>query len=758
MNAEFPDMILYEILDEDKVFIGYGGFVHIDWKAMTAEISFLLKPDIVHDDYDEVMEFFFGFLKEKAFNNYNFSFLWTETYDLPHRQQHILNLSKCGFCEELSKRTEKSLFHKCCAMKENVLVTGGAGCIGRDLITSLCQLGCFVVCVDLQCRPKWLPSGVVYLQMDANDLTPGNLDRFQLSHIFHLAATFERSEETPEFWDSNYWHNVQLSHNIGNLAKDIASIKRVVFASSYLIYDKSLYTSKGSPMKPVRLTSDDNIKPRNICGMAKLMHEIELAFLTEITDVTFAAARIFRLYGKGDRCIISRWIRSALNKEALKMYGEESSFDYIYGKDAAEGLIRLARSDFSGIVNLGSGRSHTVKDVADIISKELGVNVVKNEVSEDYIFEASLSSTEKLQKVVGWTPPTTLEKGIRALIAHEKLLPEHGWANPKSINILISSVGSKVDLCRFLSKAIKCIGQGKCVGADIDSNCIAHHFTDEFYQMQSLNEIDLVKLRKDLQKMNVKLVIPTRDGELAFWAKNAEKLGVTAMVSDIEAIETCTDKLKFFQMCAEATLPCIPTHDTLSACPGGSKNLYVVRERYGAGSKGLAIGVGAEEAQEKATKMESPVYSPFVEGVEVTVDFYVSQKGEVIEVVPRTRDVIVSGESHVSTTFENDDIVSLVIRFASMLKLRGHINIQLFMNDEGLHIIECNPRIGGASTLSMRAGCTSLHWFIEEESVGAKIKPQIGSFQKDLRRVASVQGTFSDENKHEMPPVYTFTS
>jgi len=82
----------------------------------------------------------------------------------------------------------------------------------------------------------------------------------------------------------------------------------------------------------------------------------------QLLNIPFVAARIFRGYGKGDRCIINRWIRTALNQKncILSICGEDNSFDYIVDEDAAEGLLRLSLSDHEGIVNLGSGVSSTV--------------------------------------------------------------------------------------------------------------------------------------------------------------------------------------------------------------------------------------------------------------------------------------------------------------------------------------------------------------------------------------------------------------
>ena len=112
-----------------------------------------------------------------------------------------------------------------------------------------------------------------------------------------------------------------------------------------------------TPFKGI-LKEIDPIEPRNLTGMAKLAHECELNFLSKHYNEKFntVIVRIFRGYGIGSRDVISRWVRSLINKEPIEVYGEQSIFDYIYSKDTAEGLARIASSDYSGILNLGSGK------------------------------------------------------------------------------------------------------------------------------------------------------------------------------------------------------------------------------------------------------------------------------------------------------------------------------------------------------------------------------------------------------------------
>ena len=65
--------------------------------------------------------------------------------------------------------------------------------------------------------------------------------RFRPRYVFHLAATFERSVESPEFWEQNWNDNVVVTHRLAELARPRAGSKSFVFASSYLVYDPAQY-------------------------------------------------------------------------------------------------------------------------------------------------------------------------------------------------------------------------------------------------------------------------------------------------------------------------------------------------------------------------------------------------------------------------------------------------------------------------------------------------------------------------------------
>jgi nucleoside-diphosphate-sugar epimerase len=301
-----------------------------------------------------------------------------------------------------------------------VLVTGGAGVIGRELLALLSDAGETALSVDEKPLGRDMP-GVTHLVKDLSTDGLEEIKEFAPDTIFHLAAAFERSKESAKFFPVNWRNNVLLSHRMVELAQEAACVKTFVFASSYLIYSPALYTSSSLRDETVYLNEEDLVAPRNLTGAAKHYTEIELDFLRLYVKPSLRPihARIFRVYGRGSKDVVSRWVRDALGGGGLEVYNAENRFDYIYAGDAAEGLMRLAACEVAcGVVNLGSGTGRGVKEVVAAVRglspdagfKDLGV-------TED--FEQSAADMTRFKKLTGWMPPTTLEEGIRKVFEYE---------------------------------------------------------------------------------------------------------------------------------------------------------------------------------------------------------------------------------------------------------------------------------------------------------------------------------------------------
>ena len=515
------------------------------------------------------------------------------------------------------------------------------------------------------------------------------------------------------------------NHTDSGLAKDAPSLARVVFASSYLIYDPALYQFDVPREQPVSLKETDPVLPRNLTGMAKFAHEIEMRFIDQFCAdrLSTVCARIYRGYGRNSRDVISRWVRSLLKGESINIYRPEGLFDYIYAADTAEGLIRLADVDrVKGIINLGTGRSRRVQDVVDVLRQhfpKMQVNVADSDIP----FEASQADITLYQQLVGWVPVYDLPEAIAEIVAFEQERLEAGASVNKTIlNVLVSSAAAKVPLVRAMQTAVKQINPvGQVIAGDLNKSAISAHVADGFWAMTPTCDEFLNDIINGLKQRQIGIVLPTRDSELMFWARHAERLaleGIQVIVAGPGPLQRCLDKLEFARFGAAHGLPFIPASDHLEDM---QSDCLVVKERFGAGSRSIGLRLDRAEAAAHAQKLESPIFQPHVDGQEISIDAWLDRQHQVKGVILRRRDCVVNGESQVTTTFSDARLEAQATAILQSLQLSGPVVMQALVNAEGgLQVIECNPRFGGASTTSIVAGLTSLHWSLLE-AIGADL-------------------------------------
>ncbi len=305
-------------------------------------------------------------------------------------------------------------------------------------------------------------------------------------------------------------------------------------------------------------------------------------------------------------------------------------------------------------------------------------------------------------------------------------------------NVLITSASKKIPLLQVVKKAMgKLAGEGKLVVADSNEQCIASYFADNFWQMPPLTELTDDILLTGLKQYGIRYVIPTRDGELLFWSNRRDWLqehNISVMVSDPRVIHYCLDKLEFYRRCRELEIPAIETVDCIDQL---AADRYVVKEQHGAGSQNIGLNLTWTEARQHAAKLQQPIFQPYIIGRELSADAYVDRMGRIKGVVCRSRDYTVNGESQVTTLVHDERLEHLCAGYIEKLQLYGHVVLQLIVGArQEVHLIECNSRFGGASTLGLSAGLDSLFWFLLESS-GEDIKQY--PFNKTVRTLRQVR-------------------
>jgi carbamoyl-phosphate synthase large subunit len=606
---------------------------------------------------------------------------------------------------------------------KRIFVSGGAGVIGCEIVPLLIERGAEVYVGDLKPRPASFSSLVRYRQGDLNYLTMKELESFAPDIFIHLAATFERSTESYEFWEENFWNNIHLSHHLMTLAMSLSSLRRVVFASSYLIYDPAQYQFNTAQSEPATLKESDEVLPRNLTGMAKLAHEIELRFIDDTGPRSFTTvcARIFRGYGRNSRDVISRWVRMLLDGEPISVYRPEGIFDYIYARDSAEGLIRLADAEnVTGIINLGTGRARRVREAVEILGRHFQ-DMTMIECDSDIPYEASQADMSRFRSVVGGEPGIELEEAIPDIIEYEKnIRGMEVESESMPGHILVTSASKKIPLVQAVQAAARRFNpEIKVIAGDLNEHALARYVADDFWPMPRTEGPEIESLIAGCKKRKICTIIPTRDGELLFWSENqnlfAEE-GIEVVVSPVSSIRRCIDKFAFAKFGAKSQLPFIPTWLSPEEC---ETDLLVCKERFGAGSKSIGLKLDRQEANTYGNSLENPVFQPFLEGPEISIDAWLDQNHNVKGLVLRTRDQVIAGESQVTTTFQNEKIESQARKVLEALRLKGPVVLQAILDDsDDIHVIECNSRFGGASTTSIEAGLDIFYWTLLEQYAG----------------------------------------
>lgn len=320
----------------------------------------------------------------------------------------------------------------------------------------------------------------------------------------------------------------------------------------------------------------------------------------------------------------------------------------------------------------------------------------------------------------------------------QEYIEDNSMATP--INVLITSISKKTPLIKAVRQAMTAINNtaantlGKLIGADSNAHCIGRYFVDEFWPIPFQDILTIEEVITFCKKHQVKFIIPTRDGELPFFAKhqdNLAKQGIFCLISSPSTIDLCINKLLFYEFLKEHNLPAIPTQKNIDKLKSSS---YVVKECFGAGSKFMGLDLTLQKAKTWAQKLHHPIFQPFIRGVEFSIDIYINRQGQPMGAIAREREYVQEGESQLTASVKMPDLESVCLNTAKLLNIYGPAVFQVLRdNSNHLHVIECNPRFGGASTLGLAMGLRSFEWFFQE-ALNMPLTPFTRS-EKELRQV-----------------------
>jgi UDP-glucose 4-epimerase len=301
-----------------------------------------------------------------------------------------------------------------------ILVTGGAGCVGSNLVRRLSDLEARKVIIldDLSSAYEWNIPRAKNIQFIQGSILDDEMLRRAFKerpdYVYHLAAHFanQNSVDNPE--------KDLMVNGLGILKvlehAHMVGVKRFVYSSSGC----GVY---GLESKMPFEEHDISISLHTPYQVTKLLGELYTNYFHNLYQLPIVNARFFNVFGPGEvpgkyRNVIPNFMYWAMKGRPLPITGDGSATrDWTFVGDIVNGLLAmgLEESAIGQALNLGSSREHRVVEMAELVNDLTG-NKAGIELTERRAWDVKsrlLSSIDKSNRLLGYEPETSFEDGLR---------------------------------------------------------------------------------------------------------------------------------------------------------------------------------------------------------------------------------------------------------------------------------------------------------------------------------------------------------
>lgn len=292
-----------------------------------------------------------------------------------------------------------------------VLITGGAGFIGKFVVNSVINSGHTVAVVDNLSTGEManVNKQASFYEMDIRDSKMQKIvHREKPDVLIHLAAqiSVNKSMEQP-ILDAEV--NISGTINILNCCVK-ECIKKVIYFSTAAVYGNPLY-----------LGIDENhpVDPISCYGISKLAGEEYIRLYSRHYGLKYTIFRLSNVYGycrnkTTEGGVVYRFLESIVNQKEAVIYGDgRQTRDFVYVDDVAAACSKAIDSGDNETFNLGTGTATSINELIDIIRLRTGSKTVprrSNFRTGDILH--SYFDNSKITNSLGWKPGYTLEDGI----------------------------------------------------------------------------------------------------------------------------------------------------------------------------------------------------------------------------------------------------------------------------------------------------------------------------------------------------------
>lgn len=292
-----------------------------------------------------------------------------------------------------------------------VLVTGGAGFIGSNLVDKLLALNHEVIVIDnlYTGNKEYINPKAKFYNMDIRGKNIIEVfKKEQIDIVYHLAAQVDvnKSIINPKF-DSDI-NIVGIINILDNCMK--YNVRKIIYSSSAAVYGEPKYLG---------IDEKHPINPVSFYGLSKYTAENYIKLYSKLYGFKYTILRYANVYGirqnkKGEGGVIAKFIDMMLNNEIPIIYGDGTQTrDFIFVDDVIEANILAMERGDNEILNIGSGEEISVNDLLNMLKKIFDIKIeplFKSERKGD--IKHSFFNINKAYKSIGWKPKYSLYNGL----------------------------------------------------------------------------------------------------------------------------------------------------------------------------------------------------------------------------------------------------------------------------------------------------------------------------------------------------------
>lgn len=297
---------------------------------------------------------------------------------------------------------------------ETILITGGTGFIGSNIIKKLRQNKNITLIVLSRTKTGKEGANLEYIKCDLLDektLAKISSPIKNVNYTLHLAAMMPKSSFQDEL-EENVEQNLIASLNLLKYLPE--TLKGFVYSSTIDVYGEPRY---------IPIDENHPTNPLTYYGISKLSAEKFINIFLRRKNIPLAILRYSQVYGPGEPKIkaIPNFIDMIIRGKSPVLYGDGSDIrDYVYVDDVVNATILALSKGLNGVFNIGFGKGYSVKEILDMIialSRKDIKPIYKPRIKKAFKYTMDITLARDR---MGYSPSTTIQEGLKNQIEFMK--------------------------------------------------------------------------------------------------------------------------------------------------------------------------------------------------------------------------------------------------------------------------------------------------------------------------------------------------